>query len=165
MIQFVFYFFIFLTLASAFALLFVRQILYAVLLLLVVMLCVAGLFILMQAEFIGVSQILIYAGGVAVLFIFGIMLSDKKGFSFTKVAYTQIFSGMGIALVLGSLLLYATQAVKKLPNEVKVKNDVQQLSFELLSDFALPFEVTGILLLSIFIGMAYIAGKTNHTQS
>ncbi|MFN7490723.1 MAG: NADH-quinone oxidoreductase subunit J, partial [Chryseotalea sp.] len=66
MIQFVFYFFIFLTLASAFALLFVRQILYAVLLLLVVMLCVAGLFILMQAEFIGVSQILIYAGGVAV---------------------------------------------------------------------------------------------------
>ena len=75
--QFIFYFFEALTAAAAIGILFVRNVFYAALLLLVCLLSVAGIYVMAFAEFIAVTQILVYVGGILVLIIFGIMLTSR----------------------------------------------------------------------------------------
>src|SRR6478735_578243 len=73
----IFYFFVGLTALSSVSILFVRNVLYAALLLIICLLSLAGIYIMTGAEFLAITQILIYAGGVLVLIIFGIMLTGR----------------------------------------------------------------------------------------
>jgi NADH:ubiquinone oxidoreductase subunit 6 (subunit J) len=157
----IYFCFILLTIVPAIAILFTRQVVNALLLLLLSMVGVAGLFVFMHAEFVGVSQLLIYAGGVTVLVLFGIMLSNKSGFNWQKISYFQIWSGTGLALGFALLLFYTMHTQKKFPLAIKNSNNVKQVGTELLTDFALAFEVTGILLLGVFTGVAVLVGQQN----
>jgi NADH:ubiquinone oxidoreductase subunit 6 (subunit J) len=157
----IYFCFLLLTIVPAIGILFARQIVNALLLLLLSMAGVAGLFVFMHAEFVGISQILVYAGGVAVLVLFGIMLSNKSGFNFQKISYFQIWSGTGLAFGFALLLFYTLQTQKKFPLSVKNTNTVKQVGIELLTDFALAFEITGILLLGVFTGVAVLVGQQN----
>src|SRR6188768_2149670 len=63
--------------ASALCILFTKNVFYAALLLIICLLSIAGIYIMANAEFLAVTQILIYAGGVLVLIIFGVMLTTR----------------------------------------------------------------------------------------
>ena len=79
MIQFVFIAFMVLTLASALVVLLTKNVLYAAFSLLGTFLGVSALYVLAGADFLAVAQILVYVGGVLVLLIFGVMLTNQQG--------------------------------------------------------------------------------------
>ena len=76
-LSFTFYAFEFLAAASALFILFVKNVFYGALLLITCLLSLAGIYVISNDEFVAVTQILIYAGGILVLIIFGIMLTTR----------------------------------------------------------------------------------------
>jgi NADH-quinone oxidoreductase subunit J len=122
--------------------------------LLACLLSVAALFVFSVAEFVAVTQILIYAGGVLVLIIFGIMLTSKLAGKPLEVKNANVFSGMllGVAILLMvSNFIYNEKIFETVSGEMKPAS-VQQIGVELMTSYALPFEVAGILLLMALIG-------------
>jgi NADH:ubiquinone oxidoreductase subunit 6 (subunit J) len=100
-VNIIFYFFISLTALSALGIVFSKNVFRSALLLLVSLLSVAAIYVLSFAEFIAVTQILIYAGGILVVIIFGIMLTTKISGRPLVVENTHLFSGAvaGISLL------------------------------------------------------------------
>jgi NADH-quinone oxidoreductase subunit J len=162
LIHFLFYFFGAITALAAISILFVKNIFHAALALLVCLLSLAALFILLQAEFLAVSQILLYAGGVVILIIFGIMLTNKAGGQPIPIKNSGLFGGLFIG---GStfflLIFFVRKSLFILPTSTSspvTKNNIQVIGIELLTDYVLPFEIAGILLLAVLIGAATLAG-------
>src|SRR5436190_10076770 len=93
-ITFMFYSFEILAVLSAIGILFIRNVFYGALLLLVCLLSLAAIYVLAFAEFIAVSQILIYAGGILVLIIFGIMITSRISGKSLVVGNNNVFAGL-----------------------------------------------------------------------
>src|SRR5207253_2250665 len=83
--QIVYYFFLFLAAGSALGILFIKNVFKGALLLLICLLSIASLYVFMFAEFVAVTQIMIYAGGVVIVIIFGIMLTTRLSGEALKV--------------------------------------------------------------------------------
>lgn len=157
-----FYFFEVMAGLSALSLIFTRNVFYGALLLIVCLLSLAGIYVLAFAEFIAVTQILIYAGGILVVIIFGIMLTSKISGKPLVVQHTNWFSGaLASAAFLGILLYLLSQhsfhTVQASPNPSG--NPLHQIGTGLMSRYVLPFEMAGILLLIALVGAAVIASS------
>ena len=86
----IFYSFAGLTLLSALFILFTRNILYAAFALMLTFLGVAGIFIFLGAEFVAITQVLVYVGGIVILIVFGVMLTNRlKGEKVTTGVYRR----------------------------------------------------------------------------
>lgn len=162
LIDIIFYLFGALAIFSAAVVLFTKNILYAAFALVVTFLAVAGVYVLAGAEFVAVTQIMIYVGGIVVLLIFGVMLTNKlSGKALITQAHNR-FSGIIICGGLFGLLLYGIFRINfSLLNSGGVSteyNNVHQLGIGLMSDYILPFEIAAVLLLIALIGAATIAG-------
>ncbi len=155
-----FYFFEAVAALAGLSLVFVRNVFYGALLLIVCLLSIAAIYILAFAEFVAVTQILIYAGGVLVVIIFGVMLTAKISGRPLVVKHSNLFGGI---LASGSLLLLLSyfileQNFQAQQNDIVPNNPaINSIGFGLMTDFVLPFEVAGILLLIALIGAAVIA--------
>lgn len=136
------------------AILFSKNVLYAVLLLLVFLLCVAGIFVMLQAEVLAATQILIYAGGVLVLMLFGIMLTEKINQKPLQVGLGNLFGGLFAGALVLIVLVYSLQGNYAKEPEPLPSNNVQAIGTHLMGDFVLPFEIAGVLLLVSLIGAA-----------
>ena len=158
----VFYMFMALAAGSAVAILLSKNIFKSALYLLVCLLSVAALYVLAFAEFLAVTQILIYAGGVLVLIIFGIMLTTKISGRPLAVKNTHILgggiAGIGLFIYLARYLPFLQRpAAKRLSPE-----NIDVIGLSIFSEFSLPFEVAGVLLLVSLVGAAVI---TSHLKS
>jgi NADH:ubiquinone oxidoreductase subunit 6 (subunit J) len=162
LITFLFYFFIGTTALSAFALLFLKNIFHAALALLTCLLSIAALFILLQAEFLAVSQILLYAGGVVILIIFGIMLTNKAGGQAVPITNTGLLPGIAVGAGVFFLLLFFVRtslfSVRPSSQQTIATTPIEGIGIEILTDYVLPFELAGVLLLAVLIGAATLAG-------
>jgi NADH-quinone oxidoreductase subunit J len=156
----VFYAFAIIVVASAAFVVFSKNIMYAAFSLLFTFFGVAGLYVLLSADFLAITQILIYIGGILVLIIFGVLLT-------TKVADVDIKSGVLhvapaaiiIAIIAGTLcgIFWNTKwATVQSPN---VNTTIDAIGEVLLTDYLLPFEVASVLLLIAIIGATFIARK------
>ena len=159
----IFYLFEALVIISAIGLLLSRNVFYAALWIIVCLLGIAGLYVLAFAEFVAVTQIMIYAGGILVVIIFGIMLTNRIGTARLKVEHNNIFSGVLLTLPLFALLIYflsqkAFTAELSAPN-MRGTSQLEEIGTNLMTEYVLPFEVSGILLLAALIGAAVIASK------
>lgn len=149
---------------SALGILFVKNVFHAALLLIVCLLALAGIFVLYNAEFIAVTQILIYAGGVLVLIIFGVMLTSRMAGRQMIVKNQYVFAASFISLFLAALLIMLFSEQKFYQSEttqVSAGNSINQIGISLMSDYALAFEVSGILLLAALLGAAVTATSFN----
>ena len=124
-------------------------------------LSVAGVYVLLQAEFVAAVQVLVYAGGIMVLFLFVIMLVNLKDALGARVRLHATLSGtIGLAVVALILFIYSHG---RLNNEVggasvlRQGGNMQSLGEALYSDYLLPFEVASILLLVAMIGAIVLA--------
>ena len=131
------YFFEVMAVVAAIALLFTRNVFYAALFLITVLLSLAGLYVLAFAEFVAVTQILVYAGGILVVIIFSIMLTSKLSDKPLVVEHGNTFAGSLIGLSFFLLLLYS------LSREFLLYNDpgspgitIEQLGIGLMTDYA-----------------------------
>lgn len=162
----IFYFFYALAGLSAFGILFIKNIFKAALLLLICLLSLASIYVFAFAEFVAVTQIMIYAGGILVIIIFGIMLTTKLSGKALKVENAHIFSGI---LVSGALLFLLIKFFdganwQKKESVLISQNAVTETGIELLSTFILPFELAGLLLLIALIGAAVITSSINKSK-
>lgn len=153
----IFYFFLGACAASSLAILLSKNLFKAALWLLVCLMSVAALFVFSFAEFVAVAQILIYAAGVVVLIIFGIMLTARSSEKPLAVGFTNILSGTVLGTVLMAMLVkmiwHFEFADPKLLNTGRY---IESIGVNLMTRFALPFEVVGILLLVTLIGAAAV---------
>jgi NADH:ubiquinone oxidoreductase subunit 6 (subunit J) len=154
-----FYFFGGTAALSGFGILLTRNVFHGALLLLGCLLSVAAVYVLMFAEFIAVVQLLIYAGGVLVVMIFGIMLTSKISGKPLIVKNSKWGAGLLVAVsflcVLGWSFSEATFTDPTPP--LQASNSVNEIGIALMRDFVAPFEIAGLLLLVSLIGAAIIA--------
>lgn len=158
----VFYAFAAIVVLSAFVVVFSRNIMYAAFSLLFTFFGVAGLYILLQADFLAVTQILIYVGGILVLLLFGAMLTNNLVSVDIKTGTILTVPAMILAaIVFGSLaaVFYATWS--KVPEQAAVVTSTTRTLGELLmTRFVLPFEVASVILLAALVGAAFMARRT-----
>jgi NADH-quinone oxidoreductase subunit J len=161
-ITFLYYFFIAITGLSAVLLLLVRSIFQAALAFLICLLSLAALFVLAGAEFPAVSQLILYAGGVVVLILFSIMLTKKSGMKELPIGNRAVLMGMSTGLAVFFLLLFFAKQTLFTPSVAALTttpfNPIQRIGISLMTDYLLPFEVAGLLLLVVLAGAATIAG-------
>jgi NADH:ubiquinone oxidoreductase subunit 6 (subunit J) len=160
-----FYGFEILAALSAAGILFTRNVFYGTLLLIVCLLSLAAIYILAVAEFVAVTQILIYAGGVLVLILFGVMLTSKISGKPLVVENQYRVRGPLVGLsVFTMLCLLFSQAHFFTASPVEVETpytSINQIGILLMSDYVLPFETAGVLLLVALIGAAVVASSFN----
>jgi len=162
-----FYFFEVVAAISAIGIIFIRQVFQGALLFIVCLLAVAGIYILAFAEFIAVVQILVYAGGILILIIFGIMLTSKISGKPLVVTSKNLFAGVLAGLFFATLFinLFASEIFASGDHTtISSINNFQTIGVLLLSDFVLPFEVAGLLLLIALVGAAVTASTTSKSK-
>jgi NADH-quinone oxidoreductase subunit J len=144
-----------------------RNTVHAVLFLVANFLCVAVLYVLLSAEFLAVIQVLVYAGGIVVLYLFVVMLVNLKRGPETHIDPRRrdrlgLLLGGAVLAEFVAILLYGfaplTTAVA--PGEaVPGVGNVEQVGWSLYVDYLVPFEVASILLLVAMIGAIVLAKK------
>ncbi|MDX9790983.1 MAG: NADH-quinone oxidoreductase subunit J [Candidatus Kapaibacterium sp.] len=159
----VFYGFAAVVLISAAGVVFSRKMMYAAFSLLFTFFGVAGLYVLLNADFIAVTQIMVYIGGILILIIFGVMLTSKfvdldiKSGTTGTIQY--ILAGIA-TLVFAGFLINMYLNVDWFTNPVpKVESTVKPIGILLMTEYFLAFQVAAILLLLAFIGAAKIARR------
>jgi NADH-quinone oxidoreductase subunit J len=157
----IFYFFAALTVGSALFVVFTRNIVHAAFALVFTFLGVAGLYVLLQADFIAVAQVMVYVGGILVLLVFGVMLTTKAtDVDVSASPWSGIPSTVIVGVLLGTLVLIMTRA-GWLATELSpvMHGTTTEIGEMLLTNYLLPFEVVGLLLLVAIMGAAMIARK------
>ena len=158
MAEFVFWFIAALTIMSAAFVVINNQLIYSAVALLFTLFGVAGLYVFLWADFIAGIQILVYVGGILVLVIFGIMLTNK--IRSVRISHKSVQQGVGgvVTLWLFIFLIFAmTNAPWALSDAVEPIGTVRGIGILLLTDFLLPFEIISLLLLGALIGAAVLS--------
>ena len=158
MAEFVFWFIAALTIMSAAFVVINNQLIYSAVALLFTLFGVAGLYVFLWADFIAGIQILVYVGGILVLVIFGIMLTNK--IRSVRISHKSMQQGVGGVVTLW-LFIFLVFAMAKAPwalsAAVEPIGTVRGIGILLLTEFLLPFEIISLLLLGALIGAAVLS--------
>lgn len=120
---------------------------------------VALMYFLLLANFIGVIQLIVYAGGTLILLVFGVMLTSKSPWARFDVKRKELI-GAGVVCTLFALMLLfvVVNAVWPLATDAAVEgSSMTQFGTGLLTTYLVPFEAISVLLLVVMIGAAYMA--------
>ena len=158
----IFYMLAALTLVSGVLAVTTRQIFRAAIFLLFSLVGIAGLYFWMQYDFVAAVQIVVYVGGITVLIIFSIFLTQQAGDLLPKQKIgRQVFSALaafcGFTLTMLQLYQHTFKATTDQPLLPTVSNIGDKMLGIDENGFALPFEVVSILLLAAMIGCIVIA--------
>jgi len=145
-----------------------RNTVHSVLFLVANFLFVAALYVLLGAQFLAVIQVLVYAGGIVVLYLFVVMLVKLK----QPETHSDPRRRSGLGLILSVAVLaefamiaaygYVTPSVvqEARPTEASLAiNNVQEVGWALYTDYLVPFEVASILLLVAMVGAIFLARR------
>ena len=143
-----------------------RKIVYSALLLGFVFICVALLYLILNADFLAATQILIYVGAVNVLILFGIMLINKpepkNDRTWSIGDSISIFTSISFFIVLIIAIMNTSWNSIIIPkNELLSITNVTIIGNHILTDMLLPFELLSILLLVALVGSITIAKRDN----
>ncbi|MBL7701783.1 MAG: NADH-quinone oxidoreductase subunit J [Ferruginibacter sp.] len=161
----IFYLLAAITLVSAVLAVTTRMIFRAAIYLLFCLIGIAGIYFWLQYEFIAAVQIVVYVGGIVVLIIFSIFLTQQAGEELPKQKMgRQLFSALaafcGMALVMLQLVQHKFTTTANKAVEPTVSNIGNQMLGVEEGGYSLPFEVVSILLLAALIGCIVIALKS-----
>ena len=160
--QIIFYFISGFTLATALLILFATSMIRAVFLLMLVFIGVAVIYFISGAEFVGVTQIMIYVGGILILMMFGVMLTSRAGGDLLEVENARVFSGILAGLGLFAAIAYAVLAEVNtfaLNSKQVAVTTTKQIGISLMTHQILALEIMAILLLVALVGASFIVGK------
>jgi NADH:ubiquinone oxidoreductase subunit 6 (subunit J) len=143
---------------AALAVVFLPRIIHAALMLVMFFIAIAGIFILLHAEFVAAAQILIYAGAITVLVLFAVMLTQRSQSPESNPFNAQALVASIAAAALFAALLPALLSLRGRTAPPGVDVDLIPAIGELmLSQWILPFEIASVLLLAALIGAIVIA--------
>jgi NADH-quinone oxidoreductase subunit J len=164
----IFYFFASVAILSAALMVTRRNAIHSAVFLITTLLATAGIFLQLRAEFLFIAQIILYVGGIMVLFVFVIMLVrldvPLHHITFRFQKWVAFFVAVALACEVGVMFWY----VRQLPSAGlltppapadKLPPNSEQFAKVLFSDYVLPFEIASILLLVAMIGAVVMAKK------
>ncbi|MHB8337151.1 MAG: NADH-quinone oxidoreductase subunit J family protein [Ignavibacteriaceae bacterium] len=156
----VFYLFAAITVLSAFFVVTTRNIVYSAYYLLFTFFGVAGIYVLLGADFIAMVQLIVYVGGILILLLFGVMLTNKITNVEIKTGSVQtIPAAVGVALLAGILMASMLNTKWRSVETAMPSATTQGIGMLLIQQYAIVFELLGILLLIALIGAASMARK------
>ncbi len=133
--------------------------------LLLVLFGTAGIYFLLGYTFLGSVQIMVYAGGIVVLYVFSILLTSGKGDVAEGLKRDKFLAGLAAAIIGAGIVVFITLKHKFLsttdiqPIEINIKLIGQQMLSGDKYGYLLPFEAVSILLLACIVGGILIARK------
>jgi NADH-quinone oxidoreductase subunit J len=164
MAEILFWFLTALTLMGALMVVFSKNPVHSVLWLILVFFAISGHYIMMNAQFLAIVNLIVYAGAIMVLFLFVIMLmnlnadTEPQKNKWLKMAGT--IAGGSLMLVMVAALKDTDIKTKTLAGEEGNIGLVQELGKVLFTDYVVPFEISSVLFLSAMVG-AVVIGKKN----
>lgn len=156
----IFYVLAAITVVSAVIVVFNKNVIHSAFSLFFTLFAVSGFYVLLRADFIAITQIMIYVGGILILLLFGVMLTTKvtdlQISTKTLNMIPSIIFTVGIISILIFIIISTKWNIKQ-----PVMNDetVSQIGKMLLTNYLLPFEIASIVLLVALIGSAMFARK------
>ncbi|HTT34189.1 MAG TPA: NADH-quinone oxidoreductase subunit J [Methylomirabilota bacterium] len=165
----IFYFFAGLAVISAVLTVTRRNIVHSAIFLITALLATAGIFLQLRAEFLFIAQIILYVGGIMVLFIFVIMLVNLdvavRQMQFARQKWVALLISLALAAQVGLMFWSAG----KLPGQglpvseavpaAQLPPNSEEVARSLFSSYLLPFEIASVLLLVAMIGAVVMAKK------
>lgn len=136
------------------------NVVHAALYLIAVLAGAAALFLLLGAEFVGITQVLIYIGAVVVLFLFGIMLTRSPMAQDAAVDHPRRLPSALAAALVGAVTIYSVLDYfgdEQLPRETR--STTAEVSNTIFSDYIIAFEAVSVLLLAALIGAIVVARR------
>lgn len=138
-----------------------NNVVHAALYLLVVLSAVAAVYVILGAEFVAATQVLVYLGAIMVLLLFGVMLTRAKIGAETDLDNEQRWIGGLVALGMFAVMSYSLWegfGDRELPADLAPQR-TQAVSDEIFSTYIVPFEALSVLLLAALIGAVVVARR------
>ncbi len=136
---------------------------HSVLYLIVTFFAISGLYILLNAQFLAIVNIIVYAGAIMVLFLFVVMLmnlnQEVEPQKNRLVQFAGLISGGGLFLVLVAALVTSKSVAAGMELQTGDYGLIKTLGNVLFKDYVLPFEISSVLFLSAMIGAVVISKK------
>ncbi len=156
----IFYIFAVITILSALVVVTTRNIVHSAFFLLFTFFGVAGIYILLGADFIAIAQIMVYVGGILILILFGVMLTNKiTGVEIRTGTVQMLPAAIGVGLFMGAVVSIMIWTNWKSEPGTIPTTTTKDIGLLLINDYVLIFELLGILLLVALIGAASIARR------
>ncbi|CAM3759290.1 NADH-quinone oxidoreductase subunit J [Aquirufa aurantiipilula] len=156
-----------LTCASALAMAWTKNLLHAALAMFLCMLGLAGLYVMAYADVMAVAHLLIYVGGVLILILFGIMLTQNSRADqyethndlWTKQSGRFWALSISLSVFLGILFILnrSMSSFGMVSNEIQRSTKLTHVGLALLTEYSFAFELAGVFLLIALVGATYIA--------
>jgi NADH-quinone oxidoreductase subunit J len=174
--QGLFYLMSFIALASALFVAATKNLVRAIFIFFVTLFALAGLYVLALADFVAITQIVIYVGGILVLILFAFMLSGREtlntlgqqGNKFISIHKLPalLLAGLFLVVLINMIMAADANNLVWIKKAVQLKNDIQpnaamteNIGINLMTRYLLPFEAISILLMIALIGAAHLSRK------
>ncbi len=158
--SFFFYFFAAALILASLAVVLTRNPLYNVLALVVVIFSLSSLFVLLEAFFVGIILLLVYAGAVLVFFLFVVMCLNLNAPAFTTAEQSRfrLLGGVaGLTFLLGFYMAFKSFLAAQALGPSSIRGSIEIIGKILFTDYLLPFELTSLLLLIAIFGIVSLA--------
>jgi NADH-quinone oxidoreductase subunit J len=155
-----FYVFALVTVGSAAVVTFANRLIYAVFSLMFTFFGVAALYVFLEADFLAAAQVLVYVGGILILLLFGVMLTNRiydLNLLSERVQFVPSVVVMGAVFAL--LVMVIINTTWPSPEVVSPASTTKEIGSLLMTHYVLPFEVAGMLLLAALLGASMLASK------
>lgn len=156
----IFYVLAAITVISAVVVVFNKNVIHAAFALFFTLFAISGFYVLLRADFIAITQIMIYVGGILILLLFGVMLTTKITDIQVSTKNLNLIPSVIFTVGIIAILVFIILSTKwniKMP--VSNEETVSQIGKLLLTDYLLPFEIASIVLLVALIGSAMFARR------
>jgi NADH-quinone oxidoreductase subunit J len=166
MTPYLFYFLAFVSILSALMVVFSKNPIHSVLYLVLTFFSIAGQYLLLHAQFLAVVHVVVYSGAIMVLFLFVLMLlnlnadAEAQKSNWLKLA-AVISGGMLLITLVASFKGSETVALVQKNPEIGITANLGKILF---NEFALPFEISSILLLSAMVGAVMLSQKEKEAK-
>lgn len=176
LVQMLFYVLSFIALASALFVAVTRNLVRSIFMFFVTLFALAGLYVLALADFVAITQIVIYVGGILVLILFAFMLSGKETlniiaqqrdkFNGTNKVAALLMAGLFLVVLLNMFFKVDADHLSWITRSVRSRNEImpnsamtENIGVNLMTRYLLPFEAVSILLMVALIGAAHLSRK------
>ncbi len=161
LVPYLFYLFSFVIVVSGLLVVTLRDIFHCALFLILCLFSVAGVYVLLGADFIAAVQVLLYVGAIAVLMIFAIMLTAKVSGIGIKQQNEQVPVAIIVTVAFVAIALYGLgRTIWNIRSDVMIpENTTMEIGKLLMTTYVVPFEIVSVVLLVALIGAIVIARR------
>jgi NADH:ubiquinone oxidoreductase subunit 6 (subunit J) len=176
LVQVLFYLMAFIAISSAVFVASTKNLVRSIFMFFITLFALAGLYVLALADFVAITQVVIYVGGILVLILFAFMLSGKeslnvlaqqrgKFISINKLP-ALLLAGLFLVVLLNMIFKVDADNLAWIKKSVLVKNEIlptsattENIGVNLMTKYLLPFEAISILLMVALVGAAHLSRK------